>query len=115
MTIDLALRSALMVSASCLALRLSGLGPVWLPSAAALLMGVVALQLARLSLAQEREGTATWRWLTLARKHSFVLSLACLASVGLALRLVGIGADLFHTPITIDEGRLARSVLSFLR
>ena len=38
-----------------------------------------------------------------------------LAVLGVSLRLTGIGVDLGHIPPNIDENRLTRSVLFFLR
>ncbi|HWK12464.1 MAG TPA: hypothetical protein VNR64_20545, partial [Vicinamibacterales bacterium] len=46
-------------------------------------------------------------------RHAFVITLAAIAALSLFVRLPGIAADLGHTPLDIDENRLAASVKHF--
>jgi 4-amino-4-deoxy-L-arabinose transferase-like glycosyltransferase len=46
-------------------------------------------------------------------RHAFALALAAIIALSLVVRLPGIGADLGHTPLDIDENRLAASVKHF--
>ena len=111
-------RVAIALVATCLLVGLAGSGPAWLPSTSVLVAILLALNVGCSVLARNDGGVLSdrlWQWLGFARFHWFSVALLCLAAVGTALRFAGIGADLGHIPIGIDENRLARSVLSFFR
>ena len=95
--------------AAALVFRLAGFGLAWLPGA-----GLLALLLATLHLA-----TATARaprpleWRRFLGTNGFGIALGLAVVLSLIVRLPGLGADLGHTPLDIDEGRLASSVKHF--
>ena len=50
---------------------------------------------------------------TIFRRHAFAFALAAIVVLAFVVRLLGLGADLGHTPVDIDENRLASSVKHF--
>ena len=46
-------------------------------------------------------------------RHGFEVGLGAIVATGVSVRLLTIGADLGHTPIDVDEFRLATTVLGF--
>ena len=96
------------VLAAALILRLAGFGGSWLPGA-----GVLFLVLASLhSVAVWRAaGRASWRGALV--PYAFQIGLMLVALAALVVRLPGVGADIGHAPLDIDEGRLASSVKHF--
>ena len=96
--------------------RLGGVGAGWLPAApvwGALALAAMALsRVADRGLPRVAGGPAGWR--ALAVRHAFVLALAAVTVLALAVRLPGISTDLGHHPPNIDEHRLAANVKQFL-
>ena len=107
-------RFLLPVASAALVLRLSGLGAGWLPSAAILLVMLLVAHGWRMA-AETTPGPLGRHALSWARAHRFGLGIGGLVVLGVSLRLTGVGLDLGHIPPNIDENRLARSVLFFLR
>jgi 4-amino-4-deoxy-L-arabinose transferase-like glycosyltransferase len=91
-----------------LILRLAGYGRSWLPSP--LILGLLIALAHVIALASPRRAGPTRAFF---RRHAFSLALAALVALALVVRLPGIGADLGHTPLDIDENRLAASVKHF--
>jgi 4-amino-4-deoxy-L-arabinose transferase-like glycosyltransferase len=91
-----------------LLLRLAGLGRSWLPSP--LILGLLVALAHLIALASRPRAGSIRGFL---RRHAFALALAAMVALALAVRLPGIGADLGHTPLDIDENRLAASVKHF--
>lgn len=91
-----------------LVVRLAGYGRSWLPSPVvlALLVGLAHLLA---SASPPRFGSIR----TYFRRHGFALALAAIVALALMVRLPGISVDLGHTPLDIDENRLAASVKHF--
>jgi 4-amino-4-deoxy-L-arabinose transferase-like glycosyltransferase len=89
-------------------LRLGGVSAQLLPSAGALAaMLVVLLLLARTNRGHWR------RLLGLLERHRFESGLVFVVLLALALRLPGLNSELGHTPIDMDESRLASNVQHF--
>jgi 4-amino-4-deoxy-L-arabinose transferase-like glycosyltransferase len=89
-------------------LRLGGVREPWLPSA-----GVLAETLLLLVILQR---TSRGHWQQLVRTletHRFVSGLLFVVLLALALRLPGLSNELGHTPIDMDESRLASNVQHF--
>ena len=106
--------AAQIVSAAALFARLGGLGRTWLPSAALLATVVLLLGAAGLVLRRHASGWPLRNdWRRLLDRHGFTTGLALLAGLALLIRLPGIGADLGHVPLNIDEHRLAANVKRF--
>ncbi len=102
-----------LVIAAVLFVRLAGIGRGWLPTAGALGLLLVGLELVRLfrDRVLAREG---WRGaLRCVRRSRFAVALFALAVLSLVVRLTNIGADLGHHPPDIDEFRLADNLKHF--
>lgn len=84
-----------------LIVRLAGFGRSRLPSPVIL---VLLMALAYVVASRSR---------ALFRRHASAFALAAIIALSLVVRLPGIGADLGHTPLDIDENRLAASVEHF--
>ena len=95
--------------AAALISRLAGFGLVWLPDAAVLAMLLAALHLA----AAEVRAPRPREWGLFLSAHWFGIALGLTVALSLIVRLPGLGADLGHTPLDIDESRLASSVKHF--
>ena len=91
-----------------LVLRLAGFGRSWLPSPLALVLVIALAHFIELRSRISRDAARTFF-----ARHAFVISLAAIVALSLFVRLPGIGADLGHTPLDIDENRLAGSVKHF--
>lgn len=104
-----AVTALLILVATALVVRLAGFGLSWLPGA-----GVLALLLAALHAAgaavRSRRPLPLRPFL---RTHAFHLALGLIVLTALAVRLPGIGADLGHAPLDLDEYRPAASVKYF--
>ena len=103
------------LAASALVARLGNLGRDWLPptaALAALVVGLLAIDVLRQALRPSPSGDGR-SWQAALRRHSFLVGLATLTAVALVMRLPSIGADLGHTPLDIDDGRLGGSVKHF--
>jgi 4-amino-4-deoxy-L-arabinose transferase-like glycosyltransferase len=109
MKISSSLRTLLpLIPATALILRLAGYGRSWLPSPATLGLLVALAHLAPPAYRAMRAGGRTFF-----RRHAFTVVLATLVALAVVVRLPGLGADLGHTPLDIDENRLAGSVKHF--
>jgi hypothetical protein len=103
------------LAASALVARLGSLGRDWLPPTAVLaglVVGLLAIDVLRQALrsSASRDGRS---WRAALRRHAFLVGLGTLAALALMMRLPAIGADLGHTPLDIDEDRLAGNVKHF--
>jgi hypothetical protein len=94
-----------LVPAIAFVIRLAGYGRSWLPSPLILLLLI--------ALAHAVSPVLRARARTIFQRYRFEIALAAIVAMALAVRLPGIGADLGHTPIDIDENRLASSVKHF--
>jgi len=95
--------------AAALVFRLGGFGLAWLPSA-----GMLALLLAGLHLAAAAaRAPRPLEWRRFLSTNGFGIALGLVVVLSLIVRLPGLGADLGHTPLDIDESRLASSVKHF--
>jgi 4-amino-4-deoxy-L-arabinose transferase-like glycosyltransferase len=83
----------------------------WLPRPSVWFLALVAFHVVD-TLAAASDWKRLVDWL---RLHGFAVSLGGIVLVGACMRLSGISGDLGHTPVDVDENRLARSVLSFFR
>jgi hypothetical protein len=97
-----------LIPALALLFRLAGYGRSWLPSPVIL---VLLVALAHLVASRSRSTAPPLR--TLFSRHAFAIALGGTVALALIVRLPGIGADLGHTPLDIDENRLAASVKHF--
>jgi hypothetical protein len=97
------------VAAAALILRLAGFGLAWLPGTVTLAVLLVAAHLivAAVRTPRPRE------WRRFFKTHVFAIALGLVVALSLIVRLPGVGADLGHTPLDIDESRLASSVKHF--
>ena len=102
------LRVLALLPSLALVVRLAGYGRSWLPSPVILALLVA---LAHVVAARARAPRASLR--TFVRRHAFPLALAGMVALAIVVRLPAIGADLGHTPLDIDENRLAASVKHF--
>jgi len=110
--------TAKLVAAALLLLRVGGFAPDLLPSGAiSLSVLILLLVYERISdaFADRGRGTVLHEWGAWARDHWFVLGLAVITLIALALRMFGIARDLGHVPLDIDENRLNASVLHLFR
>ena len=83
----------------------------WLPRPSVWFLALVAFHVINvLATASDWKGLADW-----VRLHGFAVSLGGIVLIGACLRLSGIRCDLGHTPVDVDENRLAGTVLSFFR
>lgn len=102
-------RAMPVLAAVALMARLAGFGRAWLPPP-----GVLGLVLIAAHLAGRVTGTRRAPdWRTFLRTQAFPLALGVVTIAALIVRLPGIGADIGHTPLDIDENRLAASVKHF--
>lgn len=96
---------------AALFLRLGGLAP-GLPDAPLFMAALLAVLAAKAVLEQQAAGTvpgvrvAADRW-------GFPFALILIVTLGTAIRMVSIGADLGHQPLDIDEHRVASNVRQF--
>jgi hypothetical protein len=89
-------------------LRLGGVREPWLPSAGALAETLLVL------VVLQRTNRGHWQQLVRALEtHRFVSGLLFVVVLALALRLPGLSSELGHTPIDMDESRLASNVQHF--
>ena len=89
-------------------LRLGGVGEPWLPA-----VGVLAATLVIL-LVLARTNADHWRQtVRLLEAHRFEAGLLFVVLLALVLRLPGLNGELGHTPIDMDENRLASNVQHF--
>jgi 4-amino-4-deoxy-L-arabinose transferase-like glycosyltransferase len=98
----------LLLSAA-LIVRLGGYGPEWLPRAGHFLLLLVLVHAA--DILWHHPASADWP--RLARAYRFELALAAIGLAALVMRLTGFGLDLGHSPLDIDEDRLAGNVKHF--
>ena len=97
------------LAAAALIFRLAGFGLAWLPS-----VGVLTLLLASAHLATvARRAPRPREWPRYFSKHAFAIALGLAVVLSLIVRLPGLGGDLGHTPLDIDENRLAASIKHF--
>src|SRR6476646_2937559 len=95
--------------AAALVFRLAGFGLGWLPGA-----GMLAVLLAGLHLATAAaRAPRPLEWRRFLSTNSFGIALGLAVVLSLIVRLPGLSADLGHTPLDIDESRLASSVKHF--
>jgi hypothetical protein len=96
-----------------LVIALGGYGP-WLPPIWMWLLTLVALHVADAAAARslrwERRRALDWL-----RLHGFAIGLGSIVLMGICVRLSGVGRGLGHTPLVVDEYRLATTVLDFFR
>ena len=110
------LQAAQVVAAAAMLLRIGGYGDGWLPStllcllSLVLLMSVGRIQAVTAAGGQDEAIERVRAW---AKARWFWLGLAAVGAVALALRLYGIGNELGHIDVGIDQKRLTRSVLHF--
>jgi len=110
MKIDDSLRVPLLpaLPSIALVLRLAGYGRSWLPSPV-----VLGLLIALAHVIVRGPHTSRTAARTFFLRHAFGIALAGIVAMSLLVRMPGIGADLGHTPLDIDENRLAGSVKHF--
>ncbi len=96
-------------TAAALVLRLAGVFREFLPSAGRLAALLAVLHL--LSIARRR-GLDEWRLFV--RAHAFGIGLFAVCVLAVAVRIPGFASDLGHTPLDIDEWRLAANVRQYL-
>jgi hypothetical protein len=96
------------VPALALVLRLAGYGRSWLPSPVSLVLLVALAHI--LVRAADTKGDAAVAFF---RRYAFAAGLAAAVALALIVRLPGVAADVGHTPLDIDENRLAASVKHF--
>ena len=96
--------------AAALISRLAGFGLAWLPGAGMLAVLLAALQLATAAIRAPRP-REEWRRFFIT--HAFGIALGLAVVLSLIVRLPGLDGDLGHTPLDIDESRLASSVKHF--
>lgn len=98
------------LSAALFVVRLGGAGASWLPSTGALAVLYVILALSaripddRLTRGSIRE---------LFERHGFTIAVVAVILIGLAIRLPRLNSELGHTPLDIDEERLAENIRHF--
>lgn len=97
------------LAAAALIVRLAGFGLAWLPSAGTLAVLLAAVHLAAAAMRAPRPGG--WRRFFIT--HAFGVALGLAVVLSLIVRLPGVGGDLGHAPLDIDENRLAASVKHF--
>jgi 4-amino-4-deoxy-L-arabinose transferase-like glycosyltransferase len=97
-----------------LVLALGGYGP-WLPPLWMWLLTLVALHVVDAAAARSQAGWEWRRGLDWLRLHGFAIGLGSIVLMGICVRLSGVGRDLGHTPVDVDEYRLATTVLDFFR
>jgi len=103
------------LAASALVARLGNVGRDWLPPTgvlAGLVVGLVAIDVFRQNLGRSVPQDAR-SWGAALRRHGFLVGLGALTALALVQRLPAIGSDLGHTPLDIDEDRLAGNVKHF--
>lgn len=98
------------VAAAALILRLAGYGLTWLPGAGTLFLLLAAFHVVAAALTR---GTPPAGWRRCFAAHAFGIALGLAVALALAVRLPGMGNELGHTPLDIDENRLAVSVKYF--
>jgi len=98
------------LSAAVFVARLGGVGASWLPAT-----GVLAAIYAILALSARLPDDAVSRGSVNAfvRRHGFTIALIAVVALGVAIRLPRLNAELGHTPLDIDEQRLAENVRHF--
>jgi 4-amino-4-deoxy-L-arabinose transferase-like glycosyltransferase len=97
------------VLAAGLVLRLGGIARAVLPGVPALVLALLAV--AVFPGAWRRGRTIDWR--AFAGRHAFALALSAVVLLTFAVRLPGLSSELGHTPLDIDEHRLAANVAHF--
>jgi 4-amino-4-deoxy-L-arabinose transferase-like glycosyltransferase len=95
--------------AAALVLRLGGIARSVLPGAPALVLALVAIMV--LPGAWRRGRAVDWR--VFVRRHAFTMALSAIVLLTFAVRLPGLSSELGHTPLDIDEHRLAANVAHF--
>jgi len=109
------------VTASALVLRLAGVFRESLPSAGQLAALLAAMHLGRVLFSRPGDpvtlvtrATRLDEWRAFVRAHAFGIGLFAACVLALIVRLPGFASDLGHTPLDIDERRLAANVRQFL-
>jgi 4-amino-4-deoxy-L-arabinose transferase-like glycosyltransferase len=97
------------VLAAALVLRLGGIARSVLPGVPALVLALLAV--AVLPGAWQRGRSLDWR--AFGSRHAFALALSAIVLLAFAVRLPGLSSELGHTPLDIDEHRLAANVAHF--
>jgi hypothetical protein len=103
------------LAASALVARLGSLGTGWLPPPgvlAGLVVGLLAIDILRQAL-RPSPSRDRRSWRAALKRHGPLVGLGTLTVLALVMRLPAIGADLGHTPLDIDEDRLAGNVKHF--
>ncbi len=95
--------------AAGLVLRLGGIARSILPGTPVLVAALIAV--AVLPGAWRRGRTIDWR--AFAGQHAFAMALSAIVVLTFAVRLPGLSSELGHTPLDIDEHRLAANVAHF--
>lgn len=96
----------LILLSSALLLRLGGYAREWLPAAGVLLGLLICVHVADILWRHPRR--AVWR--DAIGAHRFAAALAGVGVVAAVIRLAGLGLDLGHQPLDIDEHRLSSNV-----
>ncbi len=95
--------------AAALVARVGGIGRTWLPAAGVLFALLAVLH--AIDLGRRRPPPAGWR--AALRPHLFTIGLTIAAATAVLVRWPGLGRDMGHVPLDIDEARLASSVRHF--
>ena len=102
------LRILAAVVASMMMLRLGGVGEAWFPS-----VGVLAATLVILLVLARTNGDHWRQTVRCLEAHRFETGLLFVVLLAVVLRLPGLSGELGHTPIDMDENRLASNVQHF--
>ena len=102
------LRILAAVVASMMMLRLGGVGEAWLPA-----VGVLAATLVILLVLARTNGDHWRQTVRCLEAHRFETALLFVVLLAVVLRLPGLSGELGHTPIDMDENRLASNVQHF--
>jgi len=96
----------LILIAGAIVLRLAGYGAAWLPT-----VGELGVLLAFVHIADVvGRQTSLKGWQDAARANTFTIGLASIALIAWYVRTIGLGLDLGHQPLDVDEQRLAANI-----